>query len=184
MHSNATADGDESSASVSASKLAAPRYPGQNGAIGQMRQRPIAPRMRGGSLLSNSRRERAFPLSHFGEVCRNAPLDASRRPSTEAESEEGRTMEANRGQAVPRISYIAKCFARIATPDGQRNPVPSPLWQSGHLSGRQAPLAISPPGAGVIGRRYAICNDRCVPSHYRQQSRRTKKALRRIRGWR
>ena len=118
MHPNATAAGDASSAPVSASMPATSQYPGQNEAIAQLRQRPIAPRLRGGSLISNLRRERVFSLSYFGEVCRGAPPGASRRPLPEAESEEGRTMASESGQAVRRISYIAKCFARIATPDG------------------------------------------------------------------
>ena len=91
MHSNATAAGDESSASVSASMLATPRYPGQNGAIAQLRQRPIAPRIRGGRLMSNSRRERVFPLSHFGEVCRNAPPGENLLSLAEVEPEVERT---------------------------------------------------------------------------------------------
>ena len=64
MHLNATAAGDDSSATVGASMLPTPRYPGQNGARAQQRHRPVAPRIRGGNLVSNSRRRR-FPRFRF-----------------------------------------------------------------------------------------------------------------------
>ena len=96
MRPNATATGEESSASVSAFMLATPRYPGQNAASAQMRQRPVAPRKRARSLISNLRRERVFSLSLFCEVWRNAPPGASRLSPEEVESVEGRTMIAKR----------------------------------------------------------------------------------------
>ena len=53
-------------------------------------------RIRGGCLLSNSRRERVISLSHFGEVCRNAPPGANRLSPAAVKSEEGRAMIARR----------------------------------------------------------------------------------------
>ena len=92
MHSNATSAEDESSDAVSASMLATARNPGQNGANAQLRKRIVAPRKRGGSLVSNSIGERVFCIRIFARIAK------TRRPAKVARRKQKPNRKKNGGQ--------------------------------------------------------------------------------------
>ena len=179
MRPNATSTGDESSASASASTSATPQYSGQNGAGPQLRQRSIAPRIRGVIPLGNSRRERVFCFCDWQgfskRAWRKSPVTSRSRIGRRADIESQAT-------GKRRLELATSPNVLRATPRLMGKETRPSVFNGNRAIFRGVRRRSQ--GAGVVGRRFPICNDRCVPPHYRQQSRRPTKALRRIRGWR